>query len=575
MKKFLSLIGALSLFYGCQNQTSQTIPSLRFEISKGLQSADYNEGMAFWEALSQVYSDLQLEHFGSTDQGIPLSLVSWKGKGKGEKVRILINNAIHPGEPDGVDASMIFMRDLLANDSLQKAWGNLEIAIIPYYNIGGALNRNSHSRANQEGPEEYGFRGNARNFDLNRDFIKMDSKNMWAFAEIFHQVNPHVFLDNHVSNGADYQYTMTYLATQEDKLGGPLGEFMRETFNPGLEQKMAARSQAMVPYVNVWGSTPQEQGINQFFDSPRYSSGYAALFHCIAYVPETHMLKPFADRVQATLDLMISTCALAQEQQEEILGQFEAQKDFWRNQKTYPLAYRPDWEQADSIDFFGYQHSHIPSDVHGGLRLFYDREDPKTYRIAFRNKFIPEKFIDIPQGYIIPRGQHEVIDRLMANGIEVYPFSRDTTLLISQFRVVDYQTVKTPYEGHYVHYNAEVVKLEKQKSFLAGDFWVPSQQAGIRYILEVLEPRAMDSFFNWNFFDSYLQQKEHFSAYVFEEKAKQILASDAALRKAFEEEKQKHPEWKDQGYLALEWIYRHSNHYEESHMNIPVYRLEF
>jgi hypothetical protein len=31
------------------------------------------------------------------------------------------------------------------------------------------LNRNSTSRTNQNGPEEYGFRGNARNFDLNRD----------------------------------------------------------------------------------------------------------------------------------------------------------------------------------------------------------------------------------------------------------------------------------------------------------------------------------------------------------------------------------------------------------------------
>ena len=71
-----------------------------------------------------------------------------------------------------------------------------------------ALNRNSTTRTNQNGPESYGFRGNARNYDLNRDFIKSDTKNAKTFAQIFHLVQPDVFIDNHVSNGADYQYIL-------------------------------------------------------------------------------------------------------------------------------------------------------------------------------------------------------------------------------------------------------------------------------------------------------------------------------------------------------------------------------
>jgi hypothetical protein len=91
------------------------------------------------------------------------------------------------------------------------------------YNIGGALNRNSTSRANQDGPEVYGFRGNARNYDLNRDFIKSDTRNTKSFVEII--INADVFIDNHVSNGSDYQYKLTYIMTQHNKLGTVLGDF--------------------------------------------------------------------------------------------------------------------------------------------------------------------------------------------------------------------------------------------------------------------------------------------------------------------------------------------------------------
>jgi hypothetical protein len=95
---------------------------------------------------------------------------------------------------------------------------NTIISTIPIYNI-GALNRNSTTRANQDGPEIYGFRGNGRNYDLNRDFIKSDTKNTKSFAELFHKLNPDVFIDNHVSNGADYQYKLTYIMTQQNQLG--------------------------------------------------------------------------------------------------------------------------------------------------------------------------------------------------------------------------------------------------------------------------------------------------------------------------------------------------------------------
>ncbi|HUX84998.1 MAG TPA: M14 family zinc carboxypeptidase, partial [Chitinophagaceae bacterium] len=201
-----------------------------FERSAGTATATYQEGISWWKALAATYpGKIRMMTLGLTDSGEPLRLVVLSPGGNfnfnslhstGHCI-LLINNAIHPGEPDGVDASMILARDL-AQGKLSLP-PKVVLAIIPFYNIGGVLNRGSFSRASQNGPVAYGFRGNAQNLDLNRDFIKCDSRNARSFARIFHLVNPDLFIDTHVSDGADYQHVMTLLTTQHDKLGPILG----------------------------------------------------------------------------------------------------------------------------------------------------------------------------------------------------------------------------------------------------------------------------------------------------------------------------------------------------------------
>lgn len=95
-----------------------------------------------------------------------------------------------------------------------KSLENVLLVAIPIYNIGSSLNRNLTTGVNQNGPEENGFRRNSKNFDLNRDFIKSDTKNTKSFIEIFQTYNPDIFIDNHVSNVADYQYMLTYIMTE-------------------------------------------------------------------------------------------------------------------------------------------------------------------------------------------------------------------------------------------------------------------------------------------------------------------------------------------------------------------------
>ena len=294
---FYFIVGLILISCNSENKNADIDFTTVFESSNGTETATYQQVIEFYTQLADNYTSIAIYSMGKTDSGKPLHLVTFNPErsfesefsGNGDKNILLINNGIHPGESDGIDASMILLRDFAQNKL--RTPKNTIIAVIPIYNIGGALNRNSTSRTNQNGPKEYGFRGNARNYDLNRDFIKADTKNARAFVEIFRIVKPQLFIDNHVSNGADYQYVLTHLFTQHNKLGGSLGVYLHESLMPQLEDSLQLKKWDITPYVNVFNQKP-ENGFSQCLDSPRYSTGYTTLFNTLGMMGETHMLKP-------------------------------------------------------------------------------------------------------------------------------------------------------------------------------------------------------------------------------------------------------------------------------------------
>jgi hypothetical protein len=574
------IIVLLILLVSCKSETSTSNFDFttRFEISNGTQTSEYAEVISYYEKLAKAYPEIHIQTIGETDSGNPLHIITLNPDAnfdfsdiRKNKRILLVNNGIHPGESDGIDATMMLFRDLVQ--------GKIEmpkktvIVAIPIYNIGGSLNRNTGTRANQNGPEEYGFRGNARNYDLNRDFIKSDTKNAKAFAQIYHLVQPDVFIDNHVSNGADYQYTLTHLFTQHNKLGGELGNYLHTTMHPELERKLIEKDWDITPYVNVFNSTP-EKGFSQFMDSPRYSTGYTTLFNTLGMMVETHMLKPYKPRVEGTYELMKSMIEITEEQNDAIA---QLRKDAWKAYKEkgeYPISWTVDTTQSSTLNFKGYEGSFVPSEITGAMRLKYDRMKPFTKEVNYRNFFIATEYVTIPEAYVIPQGWHTVIDLLKLNNIEMTPFETDTTLTVESYRIEDYKTRTNAYEGHYSHYNTKVTTETKPLKFSKGDYLVSSNQSGVRYLLETLEPAAPDSFFNWNFFDTILQQKEGFSPYVFEDTAKLLLDTDAQLKAEFEAKKATEERFAGNWYAQLNWIFERSNGYEKAHLQYPVYRLK-
>lgn len=549
-----------------------------FEKSGGTETATYTEVIDFYENLAAVYSSVDLQILGETDSGEPLHLMVYSRNKdfdfeslRKDHTIVLINNGIHPGESDGIDATMMLFRDL-AQDSITLP-ENTVIATIPVYNIGGALNRNSFTRTNQNGPKEYGFRGNARNYDLNRDFIKADTKNTRGFYEIFHHVNPDVFIDTHVSNGADYQYTLTHLFTQHDQMGGTLGNYIKTDLRPALEKALRKKKWEITPYVNVFGDVP-EKGFPQFLDTPRYSTGYTSLWNTLGIIVETHMLKPYDQRVRGTYELLRSMIDIADEDFEIIRKLRKQDVQEFQAKDTYAFDFKVDSTKNSTLNFKGYEADRIESEVTGFERLKYDTSRPYTREVAYYDSFKPSKQVKIPQGYIIPQGWWNVLELLELNNVKMVPFEKDTSLVVEAYRIKDYKTGDKPYEGHYPHSEVEVEAFELEVNIRKGDVFVPIKQRAAKYIMATLEPQAPDSFFSWNFFDSVLQQKEHFSPYVFEDVARELLDDYPELEDEFLALKEKDREFAQNAYAQLDWIHKKSEYYEASHMRYPIFRVK-
>ncbi|MFC4720713.1 M14 family metallopeptidase [Geojedonia litorea] len=560
------------------NQTSKTFDfTTIFEKSEGTQTATYQETIEFYTNLAEAYPEISIQAIGETDSGHPLHIVTYNPEKQFdfEQIRknnriLLINNGIHPGEPDGIDATMLLFRDL-AQGSI-KSPEHTVLAAIPIYNIGGSLNRNSTSRTNQVGPEEYGFRGNARNYDLNRDFIKNDTKNAKTFAQIFHLVQPDVFIDNHVSNGADYQYTLTHLFTQHNKLGGDLGAFIHNIMMPELERQLEKKSWDITPYVNVFNQVP-EAGFSQFMDYPRYSTGYTTLWNTLGMMVETHMLKPYKPRVEGTYELMKIMIDIIEEHGETISQLRTTQFEKHLAQTSYTLDWQIDTTLTSTLSFKGFEGEMIVSEITGAQRLKYDRSKPFTKTVVYKNYFEPSLDVTIPKAYIIPQSWWTVIDLLKQNGIQMEALKADSTITVESYKIANYKTRTQPYEGHYQHYATQLETSTKQIKVYKGDYIISTQQKGMRYLLETLEPQGPDSFFNWNFFDTILQQKEGFSPYVWEDKAKVLLDHNPDFKRAFDEKKSSDEGFSKNWFAQLDWIHKQSEYYEKAHLQYPVYRI--
>ena len=553
-----------------------------FERSNQNQTTDWASCIAFYETLARTFPQvLRFFPIGTSDNGLPLhaGVVSADGVFDREAIHaagrpvFFNNNGIHPGEPEGIDACMALVRDFCTQPQRLAALGQTVFLFIPVYNVDGCLNRQATSRVNQLGPEEFGFRANGRNLDLNRDFIKCDSLAAQAFNRFFTAWDPDVMVDTHTSNGADYQYTMTLINTQTDKLGGGLGDFLRDTMLPTIYADMTQRGWPTCPYVNPVKTTPDD-GIEDFLEVPRFSTGYAALHHTIGFMPETHMLKPFADRYASMRALVESVLAFTVEHGSAIQALRRAARAPLAVCSLRPVLWRPDYSRPASFRFKGFAPIYGESQLGNYYRLAYDRNQPWERDIAWFNRCVTDVEVAAPRSYYIPQAWREVIERLQWNGVELEHLTVDRLLQGEAYTIDRVASRPGPYEGHLFHDEVQLGTHATTVQARAGDVLVHLDQPRARYAVETLEPRAHDSFFRWGFFNAILEKKEHFSDYVFEDTALEMLHDEPELAAAFSRWKTENPALLSDQQAVLSFLYANGQrHAEPEWRRYPVVRV--
>lgn len=551
-----------------------------YELGNQNQTTSWQQCITFYEKLATDFpSVLRFEQIGVSDNGIPMhaGVISSDAVFDREKIKrearpvFFNNNGIHPGEPEGIDTCMALARDFCTQPDRLAALGRTVFLFIPIYNVDGCLNRQNTSRVNQDGPELFGFRANGRNLDLNRDFIKCDSLAAQVFNRFFSAWDPDVMVDTHTSNGADYSYTMTLIQTQADKLGKALGGFLRDKMLPKIYQDMEARGWPTCPYVNPVKETPDD-GIEDFLEVPRFSTGYACLHHTIGFMPETHMLKPFADRyasmralVETVLDFTIQNA-----------GEIQALRSAAKKAKNthWPVQWKADYSKPSTFRFKGYQAVYSPSKIGSYTRLSYDRSQPWEKDIAYYEHFAEDVVIAAPIAYLIPQAWREVIERLQWNGVELARVQEDREYQVQTYRIKHVASRASAYEGHMFHDDMELSKQTETIQARAGDYLLMLNQDNARYAVETLEPQAHDSFFRWGFFNSILEKKEAYSDYVFEDSAFEMLQDEPELKQKFEHWSAMHPELLSDQSAVLDFIFANGKRFHEPEWRrYPVFSL--
>lgn len=540
----------------------------------------WQETIAFYEHLARERHGAHLLELGHDDGGQALHLfVLADGSPchpdsiRAQDKNILwITNGIHPGEPDGVVATMQLVQALLDNDQLMGLLSRTAVCVVPTYNVSGALATGRPSRPDQNGPVGHGVRTTARNLDLNRDFAKRDSRNARDLVQALTFWDPDLYVETHVTNGADHTYHMELLTTHPDKLDKGLAAFLGGVLLPTIHDRLGEKGIHTFPYFELMGEVP-DSGLTGFIDSPRYSTGFNALFDRLGLMTESHMLKPWPARVAATRETLVAVLITMDRHADLLMATRAAARLRTSTTARYGLDHQFDTSAVEELPFAGYAFTYEPSAVSGLPRLKYDASRPVDLQVKWMDRIAPRVVVEKPAAYLVPQAWPEVIARLRESGAPSRVLARDSVMTVEEMSISNYLSSRGPVEGRTLHRQVEVDIRTVERTFRVGDVLFPMGHPTDRYVVSMLDPRGEDSFFAWGFFDTVLQRKEGFSDYVFEDRAAELLQRDEALRLALEARRQADTDFAADAHAQLQFIFDRSPWAEEAYRLQPVFRV--
>jgi murein tripeptide amidase MpaA len=547
----------------------------------------YAETMEYLRRVAQAAPrQVRLESFGKTGEGRALVAVIVSRDGvfspaelhRLKRPVVFIQNSIHAGEMDGKDASLALLRDILITKKQAQLIERAVLVIVPIYNADGHEHFGAFNRINQNGPEQMGWRANATQKNLNRDYLKADAPETRGFLREWNHWLPDFFVDDHVTDGADYQYDVTF-GIETD---GPVSNWVRKTLEPELFQRVAASGHLIAPYLEFVGRTP-DTGIANFAATPRFSTGFAKEQNRPGMLVEMHMLKDYQTRVSGNYELLLALLEVVNRDATTLVdaNRRADRETIARGRKhsgVLALKYEATGE-TEPFTFKGYRWKIEHSDISGGEWVQYTH-DPVTITVARQTTMKATAEAKIPAAYIVPAQWTEVISRLELHGLRVQRLTRPWTGVVETFRCRAPQWQTQPFEGHHVaswrgeENPAACTTVREQMSFPKGSVVVPMGQRAARIAMQWLEPLGPDSALQWGLFDSIFEQKEYGEEYVLERLARSLLEADPTLKAEFEQKLASDQKFAASPYERLNWFLQRSPWWDRRIGLYPVGKVD-
>ena len=553
-----------------------------FEKSNQLESPDYENTIKYFQKFVDRTPYVKIKTIGVTPQGRELkSIIISKDKAftpeqakKTGKAIILIQNGIHPGEIEGKDACMLLMREILITKEKAHLLDNAILIIIPVLNIDGHERLSLFNRPNQNGPKKMGWRTNALNLNLNRDYLKADTPEIRSFLKLFNDWLPDFMIDNHTTNGADYQYHVTYGIETHQNIDRGLLSWIDKKYLPHLRQKVEEDGFIIGPYMEFKAGTI-ESGIVDLPAPPRLSHGYCATQNRICLLVETHSLKLFANRVFSTKSMMEHTISFANDNCQEIVAlnksaDKQAIKNYLLDKKKFPLVLDGNGKY-DKFLFKGFEWYDEHSEITGSTVRKYTN-NPMEIEIPIFNKANSLKKIFVPAAYLIPPQFSELVEIIKAHQIKFNLVKTRRKLKVQKYKFNEVQFASRPYEGRLIP-SFKCAAFNEMVEIEPGTLIVYTNQRALRVIVNLLEPEAPDSFVNWGFFNAFFERKEYAESYVMEPFAKQMMKDDPALRAEFYKKLNDDELFRNNSGERLDFFYKRSPFYDKGENVYPIMRL--
>lgn len=553
-----------------------------FEKSGMTESPDYISTIKYFEKFEKNFPIVKINNIGTTPQGrtIKVVIVS-KEKAftpeqakKTNKAIVLIQNGIHSGEIEGKDACMLLLRDILVTKEKFHLLDNLIILIIPVLNIDGHERLSPFNRPNQNGPKKMGWRTNALNLNLNRDYLKADTPEIQSFLKLFNDWLPDFMIDNHTTNGADYQYHVTYGIETHQNIDRGLVNWINNKYLPFLKTKVESDGFIIGPYMEFKDGTI-ESGILDLPSPPRLSHGYCAAQNRICLLVETHSLKPFDNRVFSTKSMMTHTLEFVNKHFHELTklnkqADKNPVKNYLIEKKKFPLVLVSNGK-FDKFIFKGFEWYDEYSEITGSTIRKYTNK-PIEIEIPIFNQAKSLKKIIVPKAYLIPQEFQSIIKILDYHQIRYLQLSSYKKVSVEKYRFKNVSFAPRPYEGRQI-LSFQTECFEEKVIMPKGTYIILTNQRALRVIVNLLEPDAPDSFVHWGFFNAFFERKEYAEAYVMEPYAKMMIENNQSLRNEFYKRLESNEKFRNNPLERLDFFYRNSPFFDQGENIYPILRL--